>query len=124
MNRDQPAANNGDHIGDTAHFGSFSRGEHNSLQSHDTLTGARNSRPLDIGGQHGGKTTFQRRALSCALCLGGSGLKSQWERMPVGATVFINPLALALPLSLLQIYDRILPADGASTLTLRALLGR
>ena len=44
--------------------------------------------------------------------------------MPVGATVFINPLALALPLSLLQIYDRILPADGASTLTLRALLGR
>lgn len=36
----------------------------------------------------------------------------------VGATVFINLLALALPLSLLQIYDRILPADGTSTLTL------
>jgi ATP-binding cassette subfamily C protein LapB len=36
----------------------------------------------------------------------------------VGASVFINLLALALPLALLQIYDRILPADGTATLTL------
>jgi len=36
----------------------------------------------------------------------------------VGASVFINILSLALPITLLQVYDRILPNSGKSTLVL------
>jgi len=39
----------------------------------------------------------------------------------IGASVFINVLSLALPITLLQVYDRILPNTGKSTLTLLVL---
>ncbi len=40
----------------------------------------------------------------------------------VVATLFINVLALAMPLTLLQIYDRILPSKGLGTLSLLLLV--
>ena len=52
------------------------------------------------------------------------GALSAMAYMPGGvfdlalASVFINVLGLALPLTLLQVYDRIIPADAAGTLSL------
>ena len=51
--------------------------------------------------------------------IAGAFKGTSWDS--VGATVVINLLSLVLPLTLMQVYDRIVPNAAFSTLTLLAL---
>ncbi|MEQ8664523.1 MAG: ABC transporter transmembrane domain-containing protein [Rhodospirillales bacterium] len=84
----------------------------------DRATGSSNGRAEDIVAAISIRKLFGMRSDPNDRALGALAYMPGGIFDLVLASIFINVLGLALPLTLLQVYDRIIPADAAGTLSL------